>query len=71
MRCVLTKELIVRIPGADPRFRGRYPRRLYGKQWLGGPDRIRTRVTTLHHERVIRIPIAGRDDWEQPARELA
>lgn len=35
------------------------------RAWFGGPDRARTRVTTLYRERVIRIPIAGRDELEQ------
>ena len=44
---------------------------LLTEQGLGGPARARTRVTTLHDERLIRIPLAGRGAWEQAARESA
>ncbi len=33
----------------------------------GGPDRVQTRVTALHRERLIRIPFAGRDEWVRAA----
>jgi hypothetical protein len=39
--------------------------------WYGGPDRGRTRVTTLHGEEMIRIPIAGRDQWEEASSQSA
>jgi len=47
------------------------PRSGVSRRCNGGPDRGRTRVITLQPDRMIRIPIAGRDDWEHAARESA